>query len=253
LPAFLGTIFFLYLCLVLSGCASQKDFNGVKTELDSLKVKNDNLEKQLKVLGTDKSQTLKNQAAIQSQFNELQTQIRELQGKIEELSATPKADVTKINELDLRVKTLEDILKGQVAGAAGKSQYEAAMDKYKEGKYLEALKAFDAYISKNPNGDLIDNANFWAGECLFAEGNYESAIDRYDVVLKDNPKSPKVPDCLYKEGLALIELGDSEAGNLSLKKVINEYPDSEAAKKARAKLGDKPASKKAPKKAAKKK
>ncbi len=236
-------LLFLFAILMLAGCASQRDFTNLKTELDAVKASNDKLVKDLGTISSDKSQALKNQAAIQSQFNDLQTQIRELQGKIEELSASPKTDISKINALEVRIKVLEDSMKGQAASASAKSQYNMAIDKFNAGKFLDALKAFDAYIAANPNGDLIDNANFWAGECLFAEGNFESAMDRYDVVLKNYPKSPKVPDCLYKQGLALIELGDVEAGRLSLKKVINNYPGSDAAKKAKVKMGEKASAK----------
>jgi len=229
--------------LMLAGCASQRDFTNLKTELDAVKVSNDKLVKDIGTISSDKTQALKNQAAIQAQFNDLQTQIREIQGRIEELSATPKTDITKINVLEARVKALEDSMKGQAVSASARSQYNMAIDKFNAGKFLEALKAFDAYIAANPNGDLVDNANFWAGECLFMEGNFESAIDRYDVVLKNYPKSPKVPDCLYKEGLALSELGDSDAGRLSLKKDINEYPDSDASKKSKVKIVEKSSAK----------
>ena len=230
---------------MIAGCASQRDFINVKTELDALKTRNEKLEKDLGSISNDKAQALKNQAAIQAQFSDLQTQVREIRGKIEELSAAPN--------MEARVKALEDSMKGQVTSTSSKSQYDAAMEKLKAGKNLDALKAFDAYIASNPNGDLIDNANFWAGECLFAEGNFEAAMDRYDVVIRNYPKSPKVPDCLYKEGIALIELGDAEAGSLSLKKVINEYPDSEAAKKAKVKMGEKVSPKPAQTKKTKKK
>jgi len=236
-------MFALLSIIFTSGCASQKEFMGLKTEVDALKIKNDQLEKTIGTISSDKSQALKNQASIQAQNSDLQSQIRDLQGKIEEMSAVPRTDLAKLSDLEKRVKLLEDSLKTSIQGTASKSQYEAAMEKFKSGKYLEALKAFDAYIAGNPRGDLADNANFWAGECLFAEGNYESAIDRYDVVLKNFPKSSKVPDSLYKQGAALMELGDREAGNLLFKKVINEYPDSEAAKKAKSKLTSKPAKK----------
>ena len=248
-----GILLFSFAVFMLAGCASQRDFINIKTELDALKTRNDKLEKDLGSISNDKAQALKNQAAIQTQFSDLQTQVREIRGKIEELSAAPNADLSKFRDLEARIAILEGSTKGQAVSTPSKSQYDAAMEKFKAGKNLEALKAFDTYIANNPNGDLIDNANFWAGECLFAEGNFEAAMDRYDVVIRNYPKSPKVPDSLYKEGIALIELGDSEAGYLSLKKVINEYPDSEAAKKAKAKMGEKGSSKPAQAKKAKKK
>lgn len=243
-----GILLFCTIAFMFAGCASQRDFNNLKTELDALKARNDKLEKDIGTISSDKSQALKNQAAIQAQFNDLQTQIRDIQGRIEEMSAAPKTDTTKVRDMEARIKALEDMNKGQAVAASSKNLYNTGIDKFNAGKFLEALKIFDSYVADNPNGDLVDNSSFWAGECLFMEGNYEAAMDRYDIVLKNYPKSPKVPDCLYKEGLALIELGDSEAGRLSLEKVVRTYPDTEAARKARIKLGEKQSSKKAKKK-----
>jgi outer membrane murein-binding lipoprotein Lpp len=70
-----GILLFSAAVFMLAGCASQRDFINIKTELDALKVRNDKLEKNLGTIGNDKSQALKNQAAIQAQFSDLQTQI----------------------------------------------------------------------------------------------------------------------------------------------------------------------------------
>ncbi|MEN6475739.1 MAG: tol-pal system protein YbgF [Syntrophaceae bacterium] len=234
--------------IILTGCASQQDLNTLKFELNALQTKEARLEQTQKDLmqkqgagDKQKEQFLTQQADMQAQFTELQTQILSLQGKLEEMAAAPKIDG---RDLEARVKALEDALsagaKTQDAAAAqavtAKSQYDVGLERFKAGKYDEALKAFDSYLAQGSDQTLAGNANFWAGESLAASGKYEDAILRYDVVIKQYPKSNKMPDALYKQGIAFIQLGDKEAGNLLLRRVAKDFPDSEPGKKAKKQL-----------------
>lgn len=233
--------------IILTGCATQQDLNSLKFELNALQTRTVRLEQTQKGLeqkqgagDKQKEQFLTQQADMQAQFTELQTQILSLQGKLEEMAAAPKTDG---RDLEARVKVLEDALagvKGQDTAAqqtaAAKSQYDLGLERFKDGKYDEALKAFDAYIAHATDPALVDNANFWAGESLAASGKHEDAILRYDVVIKQYPKSDKLPDALYKQGIAFIQLGDKEAGNLLLRRVAKDFPDSEPGKKAKKQL-----------------
>lgn len=233
--------------LIFTGCASQQDLNSLKFELNALETKAAQIEQAQKdqqqkqgLKDKQRDQYLSQQADMQAQFTEFQTQLLSLQGKLEELSAAPKTDS---RDLEARVKVLEEALrasKGQETAAAqassAKSQYDIGLERFKAGKYDEALKAFDAYLTQSSDQTLVDNANFWAGESLFALAKYEDAILRYDVVIKKYPKSAKIPDALYKQGMAFLQLGDKEAGNLLLRRVVKDFPDSEPAKKAKKQL-----------------
>jgi len=237
--------FLITVLLVLTGCASQQDVNNLKFELNALQTKTARLEQIQKDLlqrqgagDKQKEQFLIQQADMQAQFTELQTQILSLQGKLEELAAAPKADS---RDLEARVKILEALMtggQGQDASppAGVKSQYDVGLERFKAGKYDEAIKAFDAYIAQGSDQALAGNAYFWAGESFAATGRYEDAILRYDVVIKQYPKSVKLPDALYKQGIAFIQLGDKEAGNLLLRRVAKDFPDSEPGKKAKKQL-----------------
>lgn len=240
-------IFRLAACVLLFGCASQQDLNTVRFELKALETRTAQIEKSQKELekkladkDKQREQFLSQQADMQSQYTELQTQILALQGKLEELAATPRTDS---KDLEARIKALEDAQqasKGQQAAAtataAGKSQYDVGLERFKAGKYEEALKSFDSYLAHSMDQSLVDNANFWAGESLFALGKYEDAILRYDIVIKNYPKSGKLPDALYKQGQAFVQLGDKEAGNLLLRRVAKDFPDTEPGKKAQKQL-----------------
>jgi len=238
---------FITVGIVLTGCASQQDLNSLKFELNALQTRLARLEQTQKGLeqkqgagDKQKEQFLTQQADMQAQFTELQTQILSLQGKLEEMAAAPKVDG---RDLEARIKALEDAQSGgkvqeTAAGQAvtAKSQYDIGLERFKAGKYDEALKAFDAYIAHATDPTLVDNAYFWAGESLFAMGKHEDAILRYDVVIKQYPKSDKLPDALYRQGMAFIQLGDKEAGNLLLRRVAKDFPDSEPGKKAKKQL-----------------
>ena len=117
-----------------------------------------------------------------------------------------------------------------------RSLYEVGLEKFREAKYDDAIKLLDLYLKKGPQKSLMDNTHFWIGEALYAQGKFEDAILRYDIVVKRFKDSEKIPDCLLKQGLSFIKLKDRQTGELLLKRVINEFSDSEAAKKARAQL-----------------
>jgi tol-pal system protein YbgF len=237
----------LIIFLLPLGCASQQDLNTLKFELNTLETRQSKIEqaqkeqeKKISDKEKMKEQFLSQQADMQAQYTELQTQMLSFQGKLEELSASPRVD---FKDLETRVKALEDALqtiKGQqaqvAAVATAKSQYDMGLEKFKAGKFDEALKAFETYLANNPEESLADNAHFWAGEALYSQGKYEDAILRYDVIIKHYPKSDKLPDALYKQGMAFIQLGDKEAGNLLLRRLVKDFPDSEPGKKAKKQL-----------------
>jgi TolA-binding protein len=52
-------------------------------------------------------------------------------------------------------------------------------------------------------------------------------------VITDFPQHRKIPDALYKAGVAYQNIGDIGKANEALQRVLNEYPESSAARLAR--------------------
>jgi len=114
--------------------------------------------------------------------------------------------------------------------------YEAAYKAFKEKKFKDARKRFEAFLKDYPGNDLTDNAQFWIAETYYAENNYEDAILAYESVLKNYPDSDKTGGAMLKQGFAFIELGDKKTGGIILNRLIEKLPDSKEAAIAKKKI-----------------
>lgn len=106
------------------------------------------------------------------------------------------------------------------------------------GKYDLANSEFQDYLKYYGDTDLASNAQFYLGEIAYAQKNYEDAVREYDKVLNNYPKSFKLAPARYKKGMALLELGQKNAGIKELREVVKRYPGTEEERRARAKLKD---------------
>ena len=106
------------------------------------------------------------------------------------------------------------------------------------GKYDLARSEFQDYLRYYGDTDLASNAQFYLGEIAYAQKNYEGAVQEYDKVLTNYPKSFKLAPARLKKGMALIELGQKNAGIKELREVVKRYPGTEEERRARARLKD---------------
>ncbi len=122
---------------------------------------------------------------------------------------------------------------------SSKQQYGNALSLYNKRKYNDAIKAFDAFIDKNPNSLLIPNALYWKGESFYAQYNYVDAILIFKSIVAKYPKSDKASDALLKIGMSYNELGDKENALMHYRVLFEDYPNSTAVSTAK-RLGIQP-------------
>jgi len=208
------------------------------------------------------------QADSGADFIDLRNEIQKLRGDIEllhnevrksktETKGGDTADVRqKLDEISLRINYIENYLgvgkkadaevsprtKAVTSGAAvakpvdKEKSYAGAYTTFKEGRYAEARKQFQAFVKAFPDTEYSDNAQFWIGECYYFEKQYEKAILEYENVINKYPKGNKVPNALLKQALSFMELQDKSSAKLLLQRVIKEYPNTSPARIARKKL-----------------
>ncbi len=125
------------------------------------------------------------------------------------------------------------------ATPAGTEQraYDAALDQFKRGDFQGAITGFTALVKTNPKSALAPSAQYWIGNAHFARKDYKAAIASQRQLLLTWPDSPKVPDALLNVGSAQSELGDNAAARRTLEELIGKYPQSDAAAKAKQRLG----------------
>ncbi len=118
-----------------------------------------------------------------------------------------------------------------------RERYKLALDTLRNDKDPQgALRLFQEFGQLHGRSRLADNAQFWAGECLFVLARYQEAIVSMQNVLERFPRSAKVPDALVRTGESWLALGDKDKGLNSLRRVVDRHPTSEAARRARARL-----------------
>jgi tol-pal system protein YbgF len=195
---------------------------------------------------------------VATSITDLQTTLQKQQGDsgahADQLSGQIQALNDTLDELKARLgkvsKQLEDMQAAQQSIAIQQTQqqqqaaaapppdvlYNNALRDYQAGKNDLAAQEFGDYVKFYPNTDLAGNSNFYLADIQFKQGNYAAAAKSYDQVLQSFPDGNKAAAAELKKGLALIELGQQEAGIASLRHVIQRYPKSNEALQARDRL-----------------
>jgi len=114
--------------------------------------------------------------------------------------------------------------------------YAQAYESFKDGKYEKARTEFQSFLKAYPDTEYSSNAQFWIGECYYFEKKYEKAVLEYEKVVKHYPEGNKVPYALLKQGLSFLSLGDKTSAKAILQSIIKDYPNTNQARIARAKL-----------------
>jgi tol-pal system protein YbgF len=128
------------------------------------------------------------------------------------------------------------------AGEAPKTEsgvaddFKSGMDAYNSGDMDKAAGYFDKYLTTRPKDKLSDDARYWLGEVKYSKKDYPGAVNEFEALVQDYPAADRVPDALYESGQAFEALADKDRARQYYTRVMDNYPYSEAAKKARKRL-----------------
>lgn len=119
-------------------------------------------------------------------------------------------------------------LKGEEAA------YNTALRAARSGHINEAITLFRKFEQDYPNGRYKANADYWIGECLYSQGKLQDALAQFQNVNTVYPTHHKNADALLKAGMTLSRLGDQAGAQEKYRTLINTFPNTEAARRARA-------------------
>ena len=83
---------------------------------------------------------------------------------------------------------------------------------------------------------LAPRAQYWIGDSYFNLRDFKSAIASQQKLISTYPDSPSVPDALLNIASSQVELGDTTAARKTMDGLVERYPASEAAEKAKRRL-----------------
>jgi len=183
--------------------------------------------------------------ALQEQTTQLLGQMEEARHTLDELQRRQRELYL---DVDRRLQALESgaaKARAPETGSAspapeGSSEargaYQGALNILRKGKYEEATKKFRTFLSKYPNSEYADNAQYWLADANYIQKNYDVALKEFEKLLANFPKSKRSRDALLKTGLIQHELGNSTKAQLILNNVKANYPNTPEAQIAEKRL-----------------
>ena len=114
--------------------------------------------------------------------------------------------------------------------------YKNALEAFNDRRYKDAQRMWSEYEKTYPKSKLVANAAFWQGEAYYQMNDYARAVLAYQSVLDKYSKSNKYPQALLKQGISFIKLGKKDAGKLRLTQLVQKYPKSVEATRAKQEL-----------------
>lgn len=241
--------------------ATQNDFDSVRSTLADTRANLQQMQRDLDAL-KEKVDEVRYQLdrQIGQSSREGDQRIKDLEGRIAKIDQDLKAQGALLKAREEESKALPESSKtspgakeesgsgeGPASGEfvrekppaeseAVKRDYEEAWKLLERKDYRSAIARFKEFVKKHPQSEYADNAQYWIGESHYAMREFDQAILEFDAVRRKYPKGDKVPAALLKQGFAFAELGDKVDARLILQELIDRYPQSQEAAKAKQKL-----------------
>jgi tol-pal system protein YbgF len=185
---------------------------------------------------------------LQADLDALKTENMQLKDENSSLQQNNKEFSTKISDLEAANAALasapkksEPVKVQKRQAIAGKSTpeevraYESAINAAKNKNYRDAIGELQTLLNTGIKDDYADNCHYWMGECSFQLKDFSQAIQHFQLV-QGYKFSEKRDDAQLMIAQSYERLGDKQKARTEYQKLVDMYPTSEYAKRARAKL-----------------
>jgi TolA-binding protein len=122
---------------------------------------------------------------------------------------------------------------------SAKDLYAWGQARLKEGRYVEAVAAFEDVLGRFSTHDLADNSAYWIGYCHQRRGEHRLAVAEWQKLPARFPRSDKISDALFGMAESHEALGEPVVAEVLYDELVASYPKAERykdAKKALARL-----------------
>lgn len=117
-----------------------------------------------------------------------------------------------------------------------RAEFDTALGELREGRYPEAIAAWRRFLQEHPNSGLAGDAQYWLGEAYYLSRDYNAAKEAFIALGLHHPQSGRLPDALLKLGYLYGEQGDTTRAREVLQKLVQVYPNTQAANLAERRL-----------------
>jgi len=246
-------IYTLILSFSLVGCAGKwpksKEWRLQTLEENFLELKNNQKNTQTKLVQLEKrlSDVENNLEEIKQKQEESQIQQTEIQEKDAEQpsqqdiipesenknGAQVEDEVSKDNQVTKKINSEPE---KQEHKNDEQALYKRALDLIWQNKPEQARKLLLDFKNNYPHSKLMPNVLYWIGETYYSQEQFAKSILNFKQVMQTFPKHPKAVHALLKIAYAYENLNDKSNALFYLKVLVQDYPNSDVAARARKKI-----------------
>jgi tol-pal system protein YbgF len=111
--------------------------------------------------------------------------------------------------------------------------YNTSLEDFTAGQWALCIDGFGSYLRSFSRTELADDAQWYIGECYQQDGKFNEAVDAYNRVIANYPKGDRVPDAYYKRGIALSAMGQTDRARESFETLMKTFPDHDMSRMAK--------------------
>ena len=127
-------------------------------------------------------------------------------------------------------------LRGDLARGPDQAEYRSGLEAYQRGDYPSSVQSLRNFVSRNRASALAPYAHYWIGEAYFSQGKYYEAILAYNEIPTSWPQNDRVPAAKLRQAEAFAASGDLQDARIYLKELIEKYPGTPEAAEAQQRL-----------------
>ncbi len=195
--------------------------------------------------GEDNAQLRRSLLDLQSQIDALKAEVAGLRGQNEQLgrevAELQRRQKDIAQGVDERLRQFEPVqvsIDGQQfqADPGEKRDFEAALARFREGRYADAQGLFATFLKQYPGSGYLPSARFWLGNAQYATRDYKEAVQTFRALLAAAPQHARAPEAMLSIANCQIELKEVRGARKTLEDLLHAYPQSEAAPAAKERL-----------------
>ncbi len=116
--------------------------------------------------------------------------------------------------------------------------FAAAQKEERDGDKGVAREMYDEYARRWPSDPRSAEARFRAGEIAFGQKRWRDALLSYGKVAEDFPRADVAPDAMLGAAESMLNLDMKDDARAILEQLVEKYPKSKAAARAKARIAE---------------
>jgi TolA-binding protein len=224
--------------LVAFGCATRGSVREVSARVEGLTKEVADLRQQQEGLAKGLGTVSNDVQTLNVRMTATDGRLREVADRVATLGNRIAATETAIREVITSVETLAKPAPVTPAASIPSSYnveqaFASALKTFSSGEYGQAVLELTDMIAKRPEHPLAARAQLWIGEAYFRQRDFRQALLEYRKAVDTSSDASVIADGWVKIGQTHAMLRQRSEAAAAWKRVVREYPDTDAAGRAR--------------------